>query len=203
MPSRAGRARARPPAWAREEARALSHEHIESEHILLGLLHDADDLAARVLESLGITIAVARPRLLPIEGSGKELAQDEIALSPQAKKVVFLAVSVAVSLGPGDAGAEHILLALAREGALLELGADAERVREEVTARYTPMTCARSPPRPRQREQMRPGCWRPSRSPARQVVAPGRGGTWSVQTSGAAAVRLQAPRLTPWRTTVA
>lgn len=59
-------------------------------------------------------------------------AATEIALSPQARKVIFLAVSVAVSLGPADAGAEHILLALARENALLELGVDAERVREEV-----------------------------------------------------------------------
>lgn len=119
-------------SWAREEARALSHEHIEPEHILLGLLHDPASLAGRALESLQITMALARPRVQRIEASGKELTDDEIPLSPQAKKVVFLAVSVAVSPGPGDAGAEHVLLALAREGALLELGADAERVREEV-----------------------------------------------------------------------
>jgi bifunctional DNase/RNase len=119
-------------SWAREEARALSHEHIEPEHILLGLLHDPASLAGRVLESLGITMALARPRVQSIEASGRELTDDEIALSPQARKVVWLAVSLAVSLGPGDAGAEHILLALARENALLEHGVDAERVREEV-----------------------------------------------------------------------
>lgn len=119
-------------SWAREEARALSHEHIEPEHILLGLLRDSASLAGRVLESLGITMALARPRVQSIEASGRELTDDEIALSPQARKVVWLAVSLAVSLGPGDAGAEHILLALARENALLEHGVDAERVREEV-----------------------------------------------------------------------
>jgi len=118
-------------SWAREEARALSHEHIEPEHILLGLLHDPDNPAGRVLESLGITMALARPRVQRIEGSSRELTDDEIALSPQAKKVVFLAVSVAVSLGPNDAGPEHILLAQARQNALLELGVHAERDREE------------------------------------------------------------------------
>jgi bifunctional DNase/RNase len=127
--------------WAREEALALSHEAIGPEHILLGLLHDPDNPAGRVLEKLGITMVVARPRVQRIEGLGKELAVGEIALSPQATKVLFHAVSVAVSLGPSDAGPEHILLALARENALLEFGVDAERVREEVdrAVRASPM----------------------------------------------------------------
>lgn len=124
-------------SWAREKARALSHEYIRPEHILLGMLRDPDALAGRVLRSLDVTPESAYRLALRIESSGKELTEKEIALSPATKKLVELAFRVAVSLGPSDVGPEHMLLAMAHENSLVETGANPDQVREEVRRALT------------------------------------------------------------------
>ncbi len=123
---------------AQEEARALSHNYIGTEHILLGLLREEEGLAARVLESFEITVERARAQVLRIVGSGQEPAAGQIPFTPRAKKVLELALREALSLGHNYIGTEHILLGLVRENEgvaariLLDFDADAETIRNEV-----------------------------------------------------------------------
>ena len=91
---------------AQEEARTLKHNYIGTEHILLGLLREEEGLAARVLESLDITVERVR-----IVGSGEEVTSGQIPFTPRAKKVLELALREALSLGHNYIGTEHILLA--------------------------------------------------------------------------------------------
>ena len=123
---------------AQEEARMLNHNYIGTEHILLGLLREEEGLAARVLESLDITVERVRAQVVRIVGSGEEVTSGQIPFTPRAKKVLELALREALSLGHNYIGTEHILLGLVREGegvaaqVLQKLGADLARVREAV-----------------------------------------------------------------------
>jgi Clp amino terminal domain, pathogenicity island component/UvrB/uvrC motif len=123
---------------AQDEARGLRHNYIGTEHILLGLLREEEGLAARVLESLDITIEEVRAQVARIVGRGDEVTTGQIPFTPRAKKVLELSLREAISLGHGYIGTEHVLLGLVRENEgvaariLLDFDADPERVREEV-----------------------------------------------------------------------
>src|SRR4051812_12751148 len=123
---------------AQEEARILKHNYIGTEHILLGLLREEEGLAARVLESLDITVERVRAQVVRIVGSGEEVTSGQIPFTPRAKKVLELAFREALSLGHNYIGTEHILLGLVRENEgvaariLLDFDADSEKIRNEV-----------------------------------------------------------------------
>ena len=95
---------------AQDEARALKHNYIGTEHILLGLLREEEGLAARVLESLDITVEEVRAQVARIVGQGDEVTSGQIPFTPRAKKVLELALREALSLGHNYIGTEHILL---------------------------------------------------------------------------------------------
>src|SRR6188474_137614 len=123
---------------AQEEARILKHNYIGTEHILLGLLREEEGLAARVLESLDITVEEVRAQVARIVGQGDEVTTGQIPFTPRAKKVLELALREALSLGHNYIGTEHILLGLVRENEgvaariLLDFDADAEKIRNEI-----------------------------------------------------------------------
>src|SRR5689334_22754319 len=123
---------------AQDEARALKHNYIGTEHILLGLLREEEGLAARVLESLDITVEEVRAQVARIVGQGDEVTSGQIPFTPRAKKVLELALREALSLGHNYIGTEHILLGLVRENEgvaariLLDFDADAEKIRNEI-----------------------------------------------------------------------
>jgi ATP-dependent Clp protease ATP-binding subunit ClpC len=123
---------------AQDEARALEHNYIGTEHILLGLLRVNEGLAARALESLEVTVEEVRAQVALIVGQGDEVTTGQIPFTPRAKKLLDLALREALSLGHDYIGPEHILLGLVRENQglaariLLDLGADAEKVRDEI-----------------------------------------------------------------------
>jgi ATP-dependent Clp protease ATP-binding subunit ClpC len=123
---------------AQEEARTLKHNYIGTEHILLGLLREEEGLAARVLESLDITVERVRAQVVRIVGSGEEVTSGQIPFTPRAKKVLELALREALSLGHNYIGTEHILLGLVRENEgvaariLVDFDADSEKIRNEV-----------------------------------------------------------------------
>src|SRR5476649_1232805 len=123
---------------AQEEARALKHNYIGTEHILLGLLREEEGLAARVLDGLDITVEEVRAQVARIVGQGDEVTTGQIPFTPRAKKVLELALREALSLGHNYIGTEHILLGLVRENEgvaariLLDFDADAEKIRNEI-----------------------------------------------------------------------
>jgi ATP-dependent Clp protease ATP-binding subunit ClpC len=123
---------------AQDEARTLGHDYIGTEHILLGLLREEDGLAARVLDSLDITVEEVRAQIARIVGQGDEVTTGQIPFTPRAKKVLELALREALSLGHNYIGTEHILLGLVRENEgvaariLLDFDADAEKIRNEI-----------------------------------------------------------------------
>src|SRR6266508_3159794 len=123
---------------AQDEARALKHNYIGTEHLLLGLLREEEGLAARVLESLDITVEEVRAQVARIVGQGDEVTTGQIPFTPRAKKVLELALREALSLGHNYIGTEHILLGLVRENEgvaariLLDFDADAEKIRNEI-----------------------------------------------------------------------
>src|SRR4051794_12199034 len=123
---------------AQEEARTLKHNYIGTEHILLGLLREEEGLAARVLESLDITVERVRSQVVRIVGSGEEVTSGQIPFTPRAKKVLELALREALSLGHNYIGTEHILLGLVREDEgvaariLLDFDADSDKIRNVV-----------------------------------------------------------------------
>ena len=123
---------------AQEEARALGHDYIGSEHILLGLLREEEGLAARVLQHLGITLERVRAQVERIVSRGDEMTVGHIPFTPRAKRVLELAQREALSLGQNYIGPEHILLGLTRENEgvatriLLDFDADWETIRSEV-----------------------------------------------------------------------
>ena len=123
---------------AQEEARALRHNYIGTEHILLGLVRERDGVAARVLEGLDITVERVREQVVRIVGSGEEVSSGQIPFTPRAKNVLERALREALSLGHNHIGTEHILLGLVRddEGVavriLLDFDADCEKIRGEV-----------------------------------------------------------------------
>jgi ATP-dependent Clp protease ATP-binding subunit ClpA len=123
---------------AQEEARLLNHNYIGTEHILLGLIHEGEGVAARALESLGISAAVVRAKVQAIIGEGGGAPSGHIPFTPRAKKVLELSLREALTLGHNYIGTEHILLGLIREGegvgaqVLITLGADLGSVRQAV-----------------------------------------------------------------------
>ena len=123
---------------AQEEARLLNHNYIGTEHILLGLIHEGEGVAAKALESLGISLESVRGQVEEIIGQGGSSPSGHIPFTPRAKKVLELSLREALQLGHNYIGTEHILLGLIREGegvaaqVLVKLGADLARVREQV-----------------------------------------------------------------------
>ena len=123
---------------AQDEARMLNHNYVGTEHILLGLIHEGEGVAARTLESLGISLDVVRQQVEEIIGRGQQAPSVHIPFTPRAKEVLELSLSESLQLGHGYIGTEHILLGLLREGdgvaaqVLVRLGADLKRVREQV-----------------------------------------------------------------------
>src|SRR5260221_575939 len=124
---------------AQDEARTLKHNYIGTEHILLGLLREEEGLAARVLDSLDITVEEVRAQVARIVGLGDDmLTSGQIPFTPRAKKVLELALREALSLGHNYIGTEHILLGLVRENEgvaariLLDFDADPEKIRNEI-----------------------------------------------------------------------
>ncbi len=123
---------------AQEEARLLNHNYIGTEHILLGLIHEGEGVAAKALESLGISLEAVRDQVEEIIGQGGSSPSGHIPFTPRAKKVLELSLREALQLGHNYIGTEHILLGLIREGegvaaqVLVKLGADLSRVRQQV-----------------------------------------------------------------------
>jgi ATP-dependent Clp protease ATP-binding subunit ClpC len=123
---------------AQEEARMLNHNYIGTEHILLGLIHEGEGVAAKALESLGISLEAVRSQVEEIIGQGQTPPTGHIPFTPRAKKVLELSLREALQLGHNYIGTEHILLGLIREGegvaaqVLVKLGADLNKVRQQV-----------------------------------------------------------------------
>ena len=123
---------------AQEEARMLNHNYIGTEHLLLGLIHEGEGVAARALESLGVSLTAVRRNVEEIVGQGQAAPTGHIPFTPRAKKVLELSLREALQLGHNYIGTEHILLGLIREGegvaaqVLQKLGADLNRVRQTV-----------------------------------------------------------------------
>src|SRR4026209_399572 len=123
---------------AQEEARMLSHNYIGTEHILLGLIHEGEGVAAKALESLDISLEAVRAQVEEIIGEGQQAPSGHIPFTPRAKKVLELSLREALQLGHNYIGTEHILLGLIREGeggggpVLQKFGADLNRVRQQV-----------------------------------------------------------------------
>jgi ATP-dependent Clp protease ATP-binding subunit ClpC len=116
----------------------LNHNYIGTEHILLGLIHEGEGVAAKGLESLGISLEAVRSQVEEIIGQGQQAPSGHIPFTPRAKKVLELSLREALQLGHNYIGTEHILLGLIREGegvaaqVLVKLGADLSRVRQQV-----------------------------------------------------------------------
>jgi ATP-dependent Clp protease ATP-binding subunit ClpC len=140
---------------AQDEARALRHNYIGTEHILLGLLREEEGLAARALESLDVTLEEVRAQVARIVGPGEEVTSGQIPFTPRAKKVLELSLKEALSLGHKYIGTEHVLLGLVRENEgvaariLLDFGLDSEKLRNEVMS----MLSGRGPAPRRQRSR--------------------------------------------------
>jgi ATP-dependent Clp protease ATP-binding subunit ClpA len=123
---------------AQEEARLLNHNYVGTEHILLGLIHEGEGVAATALESLGISLEAVRAQVEQIIGRGQQAPTGHIPFTPRSKKVLELSLREAKQLGHDYIGTEHILLGLVREGegvaaqVLVKLGADQSRVRQQV-----------------------------------------------------------------------
>ncbi len=123
---------------AQEEARLLKHHYIGTEHILLGLIHEGDGVAAKALESLGVSLEAVRSQVEKIIGKGKSEPGSHIPFTPRAKKVLEFSLREALQLGHNYIGTEHILMGLIREGegvaaqVLTKLGASLTLVRKEV-----------------------------------------------------------------------
>src|SRR5687767_7956601 len=101
---------------AQEEARMLDHNYIGTEHILLGLIHEGEGVAATALEALGISLAEVRSDVESTIGRGDQAPRVHIPFTPRAKKVLELSLREALQLGHNYIGTEHILLGLVREG---------------------------------------------------------------------------------------
>jgi ATP-dependent Clp protease ATP-binding subunit ClpC len=123
---------------SQDEARRLNHHYIGTEHILLGLLHEADGTAAQALESLDVSLDAVRQQVEQIVGRGKLAPSGHIPFTPRAKKVLELSLRESLQLGDDGIGTEHLLLGLLREGdgvaaqVLVGLGCDLNRVRLQV-----------------------------------------------------------------------
>src|SRR5207249_10277811 len=123
---------------AQEEARLLNHNFIGTEHILLGLIHEGEGVAAKALESLGISLEAVREKVEETIGPAGSSTTGSPPFTPRAKKVLELSLREALQLGHNYIGTEHMLLGLVSEGegvaatVLVHLGADLSRVRQQV-----------------------------------------------------------------------
>ena len=123
---------------AQEEARMLNHNYIGTEHLLLGLIHEGEGVAAQALDSMGITLTGAREQVQDIIGPGQQAPSGHIPFTPRAKKVLELSLREALQLGHNYIGTEHILLGIIRAGegvaaqVLTKLGAEPQKVRSTV-----------------------------------------------------------------------
>ena len=123
---------------AQDEARALNHNYIGTEHLLLGLIHEGEGVAAKALESMQISLDAVRAQVVEVIGEGQAAPSGHIPFTPRAKKVLELSLREALQLGHNYIGTEHILLGLLREGegtaaqVLIKLGADLSSVRQTV-----------------------------------------------------------------------
>ena len=149
---------------AQEEARMLNHNYIGTEHLLLGLVHEGHGVAARALESLGISLEAVRQQVEQIIGRGSQDPAGHIPFTPRAKKVIELAQRESDALGHGHIDTEHLLLGLVREGrgvaaqVLAELGGDLNSVRQMVVLllpRQAGTGAVSAPPRRGKRERNR------------------------------------------------
>jgi ATP-dependent Clp protease ATP-binding subunit ClpC len=144
---------------AQEESRLLNHHHIGTEHVLLGLIHEGEGVAAMALESLGISLETVRNKVEETIGAGESPPSGHIPFTPRAKKVLELSLREALQLGHNYIGTEHILLGLVREGegvaaqVLVGLGAGLDAVRKQVitlvsgySGRAPPLEATRVPP---------------------------------------------------------
>ena len=128
---------------AQDEARLLNHNYIGTEHILLGLIHEAEGVGAKALEALGVTLDAVREQVRDIIGEGNQTPSGHIPFTPRAKKVLELSLREALQLGHNYIGTEHILLGLLREGegtavkVLSRLKAEPAAVRQEVIERLS------------------------------------------------------------------
>jgi ATP-dependent Clp protease ATP-binding subunit ClpA len=134
---------------AQDEARTLGHDHVGTEHVLLGLLREADSLAARALGSVGVTLENARAEVVHLQASSATVTTGQIPFTPPAKKVLELALREALVLDHNYIGPEHILLGVLRQDEdlaaqiLRQLGADTTKIRVELIGM---LTAAGSPP---------------------------------------------------------
>ena len=123
---------------AQDEARALRHNYIGTEHVLLGLLREEEGIAARVLEGFDVSLEEVRAQVARIIGEGEEVVNGQIPFTPRAKKVLELSLREALGLGHNYIGTEHILLGLAREREgvgmriLLDYDVDEAKIRDAV-----------------------------------------------------------------------
>src|SRR5437762_12267146 len=123
---------------AQEEARMLNHNYIGTEHLLLGLIHEGEGVAAKALESMNISLEAVRSQVEDIIGQGQAAPTGHLPFTPRAKKVLELSLREALKRGHNYIGTEHMLLGLVREGqgvaaqVLHKLGADLDRVRQQV-----------------------------------------------------------------------
>ena len=123
---------------AQEEARMLDHNYIGTEHLLLGLIHEGEGVAAKALEAMGISLDAVRQQVEAIIGRGQQAPSGHIPFTPRAKRVLELSLRESGQLGHNYIGTEHILLGLIREGegvaaqVLMKLGGDLNRVRQMV-----------------------------------------------------------------------
>ena len=158
---------------AQEEARLLSHNYIGTEHLLLGLLHENEGMAAQVLGELGVSLDAVRGQVMTIVGPGESTPSGHIPFTPRAKKVLELSLREALQLGTDYIGTEHLLLGLIREGEgvaaqiLVRLGQDLSAVRRAVIT-----ICEQHPPDP-ERERRNPLGDRPVAMPAEPASGSG------------------------------
>ncbi|CEI50324.1 ATP-dependent Clp protease ATP-binding subunit [Propionibacterium freudenreichii] len=123
---------------AQDEAKMLNHNYIGTEHILLGLIHEGEGVAAKALEQMGVSLEAVREQVIEIIGQGSTPPTGHIPFTPRAKKVLEYSLREALQMNHSYIGTEHILLGLIREGegvaaqVLIKLGADLNRVRTTV-----------------------------------------------------------------------
>jgi ATP-dependent Clp protease ATP-binding subunit ClpC len=139
---------------AQEEARLLDHNFIGTEHILLGLIHEGEGVAAKALASIGISLETVREKVIETVGPAGSPAAGSPEFTPRAKKVLEFSLREALQLGHNYIGTEHLLLGLVREGegvaaqVLVGLGAELSRIRQEVirlVSGYAPRATTTSP----------------------------------------------------------
>jgi ATP-dependent Clp protease ATP-binding subunit ClpC len=150
---------------AQEESRMLKHNYIGTEHILLGLAHEGEGVAALALESLNISLEAVRQQVEEIIGLGQAAPTGHIPFTPRAKKVLELSLRESLQLGANYIGTEHILLGLIREGdgvaaqVLQTLGADLGRARHAVIQLLSGSTASAS-------EEISTKRWTPASGPS-------------------------------------